>query len=380
MILDIYAILMLVFWITISIYLISNTRKLTYLKDVPALPTGDQPSVAVIIPVKDEESEVEQALRSVCRLDYQNYRVIVINDRSTDKTPDILKRMEQENEIITVITIHQLENGWLGKNHALYKGYQAASEEWLLFTDADVLFAPQALKKGMHYVHTNGLQHLTALPQVTSRSSLFRSVMNTFALMLDIKLRPWDIAKPNSKTSMGVGAFNLVKRNAYETAGTHKAISLRPDDDLKLGELIKRAGFKQDLVYGEEQLSLEWYTSLGNFIKGLMKNTFSVSNYQLTTALATAFVTFILLVLPIPLLLLSGFPYVFIGIMILMSQILLMLLKKGINTSWWHALIIPFAGLIMVYIIVKSALLTIKQGGIYWRDSFYPLADLRKQV
>jgi hypothetical protein len=116
--------------------------------------------------------------------------------------------------------------------------------------------------------------------------------MNTFALMLDIKLRPWDISDPSSKASMGVGAFNLVRREAYEKAGTHLAISLRPDDDLKLGERIKHAGFKQDIVYGENEVSLEWYTSLPQFINGLMKNMFSVSNYNAGVAMSTAISTF----------------------------------------------------------------------------------------
>jgi hypothetical protein len=204
--------------------------------------------------------------------------------------------------------------------------------------------------------------------------------MNTFALMLDIKLRPWEISNPASKASMGVGAFNLVKRNAYEQAGTHTVISLRPDDDLKLGERIKGAGFRQDVLYGEKEISLEWYTSLKQFVNGLMKNMFAVSNYQLSTAIGTAVFTLLILVLPVPLLLLSGFPYQLMCAVILLAQVLLMMLKRGIVAKWWHALLIPFSGLVMVYIIVKSAFLTIRQGGIYWRNSFYSLAELRKQI
>jgi cellulose synthase/poly-beta-1,6-N-acetylglucosamine synthase-like glycosyltransferase len=380
MILITYAVAILLFWTFISIYLIFNTRKITYLKDVPAPPAGDQPSVAIVIAVKNEEAEIEEALRSVCKLDYTNYRVVVVNDRSTDRTPEILRRMQSEISELTVLHVEELPVGWLGKNHALYKGAQATTEEWILFTDADVLFAPGSLRKAMHYVHTNGLDHLTALPQVTSRSSLFKAVMNTFALMLDIKLRPWEIANSESKASMGVGAFNLVRREAYEQAGTHKVISLRPDDDLKLGERLKAAGFKQDVVYGEGELQLEWYTSLGQFVKGLMKNTFSVSNYRITVALGSALITFLLLVLPLPLLFLSGFPFYLVAAIILAAQIVLMRLKRGIIAEWWHALLIPFSGLVMVYIIIQSALLTLRRGGIYWRDSFYPLSELRKQV
>lgn len=380
MILQIYAIVMFVMWAGMSLYLIINTRRIAYLKNIAPLPTDRAPAVAVIIAVKDEEAEVEEALRSVCALDYPNFRVIVINDRSTDNTASILQRMAENNPRLSLITVNELQQGWLGKNHALYRGYEASSEEWLLFTDADVKFEKATLRKAMQYVLQNNIDHLTALPEVTSRSSLFKSVMNTFALMLDVKLRPWDVPNPSSKTSMGVGAFNLMKRTAYEKAGTHQVISLRPDDDLKLGERVKHAGFRQEVVYGEGELSLQWYTSLGQFINGLMKNTYSVSNYNFGVALATALSTFLILVLPVPLLLLAGMPYTLMGVGILLSQIAIMVFKKGIKANWWDALLIPFAGLVMVYIIIKSALLTIKQGGIYWRDSFYPLSELRKQV
>ena len=380
MLLLIYSWLMLVLWVGMSVYLIINSRRLTYLKTVEPLTGSELPSVAVVIAVKDEEAEVEKALQSVCNLQYPNFRIIVINDRSTDNTPFILQKMAKANPLISMITVTTLPDGWLGKNHALFQVSLASTEEWILFADADVLFAPNALRKAMRYVLQHNLDHLTALPEVTSSSSLFKSVMNTFALMLNVKLRPWDVAKPNSNASMGVGAFNLVKRTAYEGAGTHRVISLRPDDDLKLGERIKSAGYRQNVVFGDSEISLQWYTSLGEFVRGLMKNTFSVSNYNLFMAMGMAVSTLVLIVLPIPVLLAAGYPFYWMGLAIFLSQLLVMLCARGIKARWWHALVIPFAGLVMVYIIVASALRTLRQGGIYWRNSFYPLTELKKQV
>lgn len=379
MILLIYAIVMLVAWVGVAILLIVHTRKIRFMKDFsPHL--AQAPAVAIVIAVKDEEAEVEQALQSVCGLQYPNFRIIVVNDRSTDGTAAILQRMAAKDPRLTVITIDTLPDGWLGKNHALYKGYCASTEEWLLFTDADVKFAPLALQKAMNYVQQNNLDHLTALAEITSPSSLFVAVMNVFSIMLDIKLKPWTIADPKSSSSMGVGAFNLVKRTAYEKAGTHVMIALRPDDDLKLGERIKRAGGRQDVLYGEKEISLAWYSSLPAFVNGLMKNMYSVYNYRFMPAMGTALVTFLILALPVPLLLVSGAPYHWMGLGIIASQLVLLLGKKGIHAQWWHALIIPFAGLVMVYIIIRSAIVTERQGGIYWRSSFYSLKELRRQV
>lgn len=379
MLLTAYSILITLSWITFSIYLLINSKKISYLKNVSPIADLAEPSVAIIIAVKDEEKEVEQALTSVCNLDYKNFKVFVINDRSTDRTPDILIKMAQLHPALSVTTITDLPSGWLGKNHALYQGYLASNQEWLLFTDADILYQKQALKKAMNYVQSNKLDHLTALPEITSRSSLFKSVMNTFAIMLELKLRPWKASDPLSNASIGVGAFNLVKRAAYQKAGTHTVISLRPDDDLKLGERIKKAGLRQDAVYGDQEISLEWYPSLKEFIKGLMKNTFSVSNYHLPTVILIAIMTFGVFVIPIPLLLFQGQTGCLMAASILLSQIVLMLFKKGLLGKWWHALMIPFAGSITIYILIKSTYETLKQGGIYWRDSFYSLDDLRKQ-
>jgi len=374
-----YALLITLAWVGVSIYLLINCRKVNYLKDVSLKAGLPEPAVAIIVAVKDEEAEVEAALTSVCRLSYQNAKIIVINDRSTDRTPEILQKMVLSNPALAVITVEELPAGWLGKNHALYQGYVASAAEWMLFTDADVIFNPEALKKAMNYVAAKQLDHLVVLPEITSPSSLFKSVMNTFSIMLELRQRPWDIPNPKSNASIGVGAFNLVKRSAYEKIGTHAAFSLRPDDDLKLGERIKAAGFRQDVVYGEAEVSLAWYTSLKEFVNGLMKNTFSVSNYHLPTAIGMALATFLAFVLPLPFLLLLGSFGQVLALILLTSQIMLMLFKSGVHGKWWHALLIPFAGAVVVYIILKSAFKTIRQDGIYWRESFYPLSELKKQ-
>jgi len=379
MLLNAYSIIITLGWVVTTVYVLLMSRKIIYLKDVAITPSLPEPSVAIIIAVKDEEAEVETALNSVLKLDYSNCKIIVINDRSTDRTPQILQRIAEANPALSIITIKDLPQGWLGKNHALYQGYLASSQEWLLFTDADIMYNPKALKKAIHYALTNKLDHLAALPEITSRSSLFVSVMNTFAILLETRLQSWNVSKPRSKASIGIGAFNLVKRTAYEKAGTHTVISLRPDDDLKLGERIKHAGLRQNVVYGEKEISLQWYTSLQEFVNGLMKNTFSVSNYNLLLAFASAIGILLAVVLPIPVLLFQGQNGISLASVIIVFQVLLMLYKRGIHGKWWHVLMIPFAGLVLMYIIIKSAILTLQQGGIYWRNSFYSLEELKKQ-
>jgi glycosyltransferase involved in cell wall biosynthesis len=368
-------------WVFISLYVVINSRRVKYLSGVPALQGGSAPSLAIIVAVRNEEKDLPDALKSMCELDYPNYRLVVVNDRSTDGSAAVLKKFAQQYEHLTVIQVDELPAGWLGKNHALYKGYEGSPEEWLLFTDADIRYAPDTLRKAVHYAATRQLDHLPVLPDVNSRSGFFNSIMDTFKVMLDIRLRPWEVTNPRSKAFIGVGAFNLVRRSSYEAIGTHKAIALRPDDDLKLGQAFKLAGFRQEVLYGDGHIGLEWYSSVKEFIAGLMKNTFSTVDYKFPMVIAGCVSTFIVFVLPLPLLLGAGGPAerILAGV-ILLFQVILFLFKRGMRRVWWYALMIPVAGSIMIYIIWVSAVRTIRQGGIYWRDSFYPLSELRKGV
>lgn len=375
------AIFLTLFWVSAALYLLINSGKIIYLNNIVVSQPVPADPLAVIIAVRNEENDLPQALESMCNLSYANYRLVVINDRSTDSTPEILAHFEKRYSHLTVIHIKELPAGWLGKNHALYKGYEHTTEDWMLFTDADIRYAPETLNKAMQYCLDQQLDHLTVLPDVKSRSVFFNSIMDTFKIMLTVKLRPWAARNPKSNAYFGVGAFNLVRRQAYEKAGTHKRIALRPDDDLKLGQCIKSSGLKQDVAYGDQLLSLEWYTSVKEFINGLMKNTFSTVNYNFPKVVLFCLATLFCFVIPLPLLLIAGGATErYLAIVMLLFQIALFVFTRGMRGVWWYALMMPVAGTIMVYIMWVSAVKTLRQGGIYWRDSFYSLAELKKNV
>lgn len=380
MLLFLFALVALIFWLSVTVYLTYSRSRMHSLRDVPLSAPFEEPPVVVIIAVRNEETHLTAALQSVIQLQYSRLRILIINDRSTDGTGAILHEFSERYPQITVTQINHLPEGWLGKNHALYTGYQSSTEPWMLFTDADVVFEQDTLQKAMRYVTAKRLNHLTVLPDVKSRSEWLNSMLSTFLVLLEIKQRPWDVHKPKSKASIGVGAFNLVQRTAYEKAGTHTAIALRPDDDLKLGERLKAAGCRQDAIYGRGQIGLEWYTSVKEFVNGLMKNTFSVFEYSLVKVVATGVLPLLLLlVLPLPLLLLcGGATERWMALAILGLQMLLFTIGGGMRTRWWYALMVPAAGALMMYILIRSAWLTLQQGGIYWRESFYPLTELKK--
>ena len=373
------SVLVTIFWVLLSAYLLINSYRIKFLRTLKTSEILTEPAIAIIIAVRNEEEELEKALNSVCNLNYSNYRLVLVNDRSTDRTPQILEIFAQRFSHVTVIHINKLPDGWLGKSHALYQGYLNSREEWLLFTDGDVSFKPDTLTKAISYSIRQQLDHLVLLPRIHSRSALFNSVLATFKIMFDLQYRPWAAKNPHSGASIGMGAFNLVRRTAYETAGTHLRFALHPNDDLQLGEHIKSSGHKQDVLYGDEQIQYEWYNSLNAFINGLMKNAFSSVNYSFLKAVINSIAALLFFVLPVPVLLVSGMPQQqYLAAIILVSQLALYLLKPALHARWWYVLIIPFAAAVISFIMLKSAILTTFQRGIYWRENFYPLSQLKK--
>ncbi|WP_262494063.1 glycosyltransferase [Mucilaginibacter gossypiicola] len=309
-------------------------------------------------------------------MDYSNHRVIVVNDRSTDRTADILKDFSLRYPKLQVTTINTLPEGWLGKNNALYQGYMSTTEEWVLFADADIVFHPDAINKAVGYAVKQQLDHLTILPELISRSAILNSVFATLSIMLMVDMKPWEAKNPKSKASSGIGAFNLVRRTAYEKFGTHRRIKLRPDDDLQLGRIMKREGFRQDVLAGKGAVCLEWYKSLGELGRGVQKNSFSIANYNLAQAIFNVIHMLLTVALPMPLMFIFGDTTIRImaGIMLVFHMIYMVIVPPN---KWWYAFMIPFSAFFLAWCFLKASVVTVARGGIYWRDSFYSLKVLK---
>jgi hypothetical protein len=261
----------------------------------------------------------------------------------------------------------------------LYQGYLHTKAEWILFTDADVVFEKDSLQRAMNDAIKEKVDHLTILPEVASRSKWLNSILATFVIMLEARHRPWALRNKRSSAYLGIGAFNLVNRKTYEAIGTHKAFALRPDDDLMLGKRIKESGAVQDALYGEQQISLEWYTSVKEFINGLMKNSFTAFNYNFFLLLLGVLATLVAFVLPMPLLFVFGTVIErMMALAILLALLILFTFSKGNNAKWWYAFMNPVAGAVMTFILLRAGWLAFKNKGIYWRDHFYSLDELKK--
>ena len=375
MILFWYSVILFVTTIALNIYLLIGFKQI---KQVSRQPTvTNPPPLVIIIAMRNEEEDLEKALQSVCNINYTNHRVIVINDRSTDRTGELLENFSHAYPQLQVTTITSLPDGWLGKNNALYQGYLDSDEEWMLFADADIVFHPDAINKAVGYAVKQQLDHLTFLPELVSRSTILNSVFATLSIMLMVDMKPWEAKNPKSKASSGIGAFNLVRRIAYEKMGTHARIKLRPDDDLQLGRIMKKEGMRQDVLAGHGYVCLEWYKSLGELGRGVQKNSFAIANYNFGQAIFNVLNMLLTVALPMPLMFIFGTPVIRImaGILLILHITYMMIVPPN---KWWYAFMIPFSAVFLAWHFLKASIMTMVRGGIYWRDSFYSLKMLKE--
>jgi len=376
-----------VFWlgiITLAIYtivgleLVIGSRKIRFLRDISPAANGPLPSVSIIVAARNEARNIREALQSLLNLNYPHLQIIVVNDRSEDQTGAILDEMARKAFRLEILHLQDLPRGWLGKNHALWQGSQKASGEWLLFTDADVVMTPDSLTRAANYCQAEQLDHLTATPEARMPSLFLNMFGVTFGFFFGLFTRPWKASDPKSPCHIGIGAFNLVRARSYLQAGGHKSIPLRPDDDLKLGKILKQQGCRQHLIYGNGLISVEWYASVRELVLGLEKNVFAGTDYRLWLALSGVIFNLVVILWPYcAVFLTSGSTLLLYLLIVMLISTLAADSARFHGFSPWFALGFPFTAGLFTFIVVRSVICNLIKGGITWRGTFYKLSELR---
>jgi len=365
--------------IAILFELVSGERRLHHLGTEP-LPDADQalPGVSVIIAARDEARGIEAALRSVLAQDHPRMTVTVVDDRSEDETPAILERMSRGDPRLRVVRVRELPPGWLGKNHALHLGAASATEELLLFTDADIVMHPTTVRRAAAHLQRQGLDHLTLGPRVILPGWFLEAFLVLFGMMFALFSRPWRAGDPDDPAHVGIGAFNLIRADAYRMVGGHEPIRMRPDDDLKLGKLVKRHRLRQGFVMGAGLVSVEWYHSLGEVVRGLRKNAFAGTDYRVPVVLAATLMQLALFVWPFAaILLLDGIAAVLNAAAVLLVLLMYAGAAHHQGLPLWRGMTVPLASMLFIAVMWNSMLYTLRHGGIEWRGTHYPLDELR---
>ena len=369
----------IVVWLVFLVDALIGLQNLEALEKEKGLESG--PLLSVIVAARNEERQMKSSILSQLNQAYKNVEWILVNDRSTDQTGAIMDELADQDPRITVIHIEKLPEGWLGKNHALYRGARNASGKWLLFTDADVHYQPKSFAKALHYVERHQLDHLTAAPNLYAKKFWLKTFVAFFLFGFSYYKRPWMANNPKSKIGTGIGAFNLVRKSAYEAFGTHEKIKMRPDDDLQLGMKMKKAGFRQRIVSALQLIEVEWYGSLKEAFVGLEKNTFAGLNYRISMVFLAIVGVFVTNVLPFIAIFSANktIALLSLGNIIISGIHYYFIIKRMTVFSPALFLVLPITALLFIYSIIRASLLTFKRGGIIWRGTTYRLSELREK-
>ena len=345
------------------------------------------PRLSIIVPACNEEGTVAECLGRLLHQDYANFEIIAVDDRSTDQTGALMEEVAAEagerrsHDTLRVLHVQDLPPGWMGKVFAMWTASQQASGDWLLFTDADILFEPSCVRRALAYAEHVNADHLVVFPRVNMGSVGERMMIGFFQMLFLFGHRPWKVADPNTKDYIGVGAFNLIRRSVYDTIGTYRAVRMEVLDDMKLGKLVKDHRFCQRAAYGYDLLSLRWAESAMGVVQNLTKNLFAVLQFKLLKSLGACFA----------LLFLNLFPFVGIwpapgwsklGFAVALASMLILYFSRWERESIspLYFFLHPLSTLLFLYGLLRSMFLTLWQGGVVWRGTLYPLEELKKGI
>jgi glycosyltransferase involved in cell wall biosynthesis len=367
-------------WVMVRIGALPNLAR------APAeLPEGGAwPRLSVVIACRNEAAAIRQALSSLLGQDYPQLEIIAIDDRSEDATGAILRELGTQHPRLRVARVDALPGGWLGKTHALHRGAAQATGDWILFTDADIVFAPDALRRAAAWAVREGLGHAVALPRFVAPGLLERGFVALFGLFFLLHLRVDELRRPGSAAHVGIGAFNLVRRDSYQAIGGHDRLRLEVADDVKLGLILRRSGVRQGCADSGGLLRVRWQRGFVASMRGLLKNFFAGCDYRWLTTLRT--------VLLVPLI--ATFPAVYLALsawlpapagtrLVAAAAVALPVVLLGATARrlaggrGYEGLLLPLVGVCLALVALVSALGTTVRGAVIWRGTRYALGDLR---
>ncbi len=343
---------------------------------------NEAPRLTIIVPARNEEQKVEAALESLLRLDYPDYEIIAVNDRSTDRTGEILERVAARHfgsPNLRVLHLSELPSGWLGKPHAMWLAAQQTRADWLLFTDADVAFRPDCLRRAIAYAETEGADHLVLMPTYTTPGLGDRVLLSGFALLFLWGHRAWKVADPRAADWMGLGPFNLIRRSAYEKIGTFRALRMEVIEDMKLGKLVKQYGLAQRCVLGPGLLPWQWGRGALGIVRNLTKNLFASMQFRWGKAAAASVLFCFLNLMPFcGLVFAPGWARVPFAVSVGAMAALYFGLSRLVPVNTAYVFLHPVSTILLLYAMLRSMAHAIRHGGVVWRGTRYPLEELRK--
>lgn len=230
------------------------------------------PRLSVVVPARDEESHIGPCLQSLLAQDYPNFEIVVVDDRSSDRTAEIVEALARQDGRIRLLRLTELSPGWAGKTHALWRGIDVAGGEYLCLTDADGRMThPRTLSIAMEHARREKADLLSLLPKMIFGGFWEHFLQPICAGVLMIWFRPERVNDPARKTAFANGQFLLLRRDAYQAVGTYEAFRDSIIEDMDLARRIKATGRRLVVAPSHGLMSVRMYTSLGDLRRGWIR-------------------------------------------------------------------------------------------------------------
>ena len=288
-------------WIVIvclTLYGLSRQRTLVPAAD-SRLTGSDAPIVSILVPARNEERRVlEACVRSILAQDYGRFEVIAVNDRSTDATAAILHRLAQSDERLQVIDGEELPQGWLGKPHAMHQALSRARGEWVLATDADMIFEPSALRTAVDRTLKAEADALTLIPRFEAHSFWERVMVPAWAWVFVMFTLFYRVEDPNTDRAVGIGGFFLIRRTVLDGVGGYEALKDEVMEDARLAERIKHSKARLLIDQAPALIRTRMYQTFSEMWECSTKNWFSGVNFSLPFALYCVVSMYLVAVVP----------------------------------------------------------------------------------
>ncbi len=331
---------------------------------------------SVVIAARDEESRIESTVMRLLAQKGVILEIIIVNDRSIDRTGVILSRLSQQFPEVRSLLVEELPSGWLGKCHACHVGASAATGDWILFTDADCWSKPDVIERSLQVAKTKGVDHITLTPGIEGHTIGTQA----WHLAFLISLANWfsGVNRDRPRSYLGMGVFNLVRSSAYRNCGGYEDLKLTVLDDVRLGLLLRRAGYRTRAFLGGDDVECHWGTTVGNMIKIMEKNYFAALDYRLAPAMIASIGGTLIWILAIVGPFTGTASGIAAGISMISISIPAYVLSRRLGWSAASSILTPLIYLCMFYAIFRSAWVTTRQGGVTWRGTHYSLKMLRE--
>lgn len=367
------------YWSLIALATLRVIRGVPVLERLRPREPEQWPRVSVIIPACNEAATLEGALRSRLAEGYPNAEYVVVDDRSTDATGQIIDRLAAEDPLVRAVHVRELPAGWLGKVHAMHVALGHATGEWVLFSDADIHHEPGTLRRVIAHSEEQRLDHVCVFPTVWAGGFWRDMMMNALLRILATFSRAWKVPDPRSRVSIGGGVFNLVRRSTLARAGGLEPLRMEVVDDAALGQQVKWAGGRQAVLNARGFVKLWFYSSLRDVVAGMEKNAFAVmGQFRVAQMIISLGVLAVVELGAIAGLFAAGWP-VYLALatlgIALGAQVAMM---RWLDRPAFPTLFAPLAIPVVVFAALRSMVLTVRRDGISWRGTRYPLAELRR--